>query len=194
MKLSIVSIFLAASLGSLPMSQVSADTTVSAAVQDVKTRFYEIFGKDTVTVAFVSGSSVLSENERKNLMAAVAALRNDSRLSSAIVAAWSDKEYPATKGQHLSKSDNHLADARNSVIKKSLSSLGVKSIETHTMAQHPSWIGKLFNTDDAKMKGEGVVNDSHDQLINEMGQVLRDKGGPGKAVVILRRSGEQAAN
>lgn len=194
MRLSIISIFLAASLGSITVKYASADTTVSSTVQDIKTKFYELLGKDTATVAFKSGSSVLSESERQNLAAIVSAVRMDATVSSAIIAAWSDKEYPATKGERLSESERSLADARLAVIEGSLLSLGIKNVETHTMAQHPSWIGKLLNTKDAKVKGEGTVEDANDQLATEIGQVLRDKGGPNKAVIIIRRVGDNTAH
>lgn len=194
MKSSIASILLVTSLGALTAGVASADTSVSSAVQDIKTEVYELLGKDTAIVTFEPGSSILSESERKNLAAVVSAVRNDANISLAIVAAWADKEYPATKGQQLGKAERQLAEARVAIVKEALDNLGVKTIETHSMAEQPSWIGKLLNTEDTKVKGEGKVKDANDQLTAEIGRILRDKGGPGKAVVIVRRTGDQTAH
>jgi len=194
MKLSAYLLFVAASFGSWTPGPAMAEPSMSAAVQDVRTKVYELFGKDTATVSFESGRANISEEERRNLAAVVSAVRADATIASAVVGAWSDKDFPGNKGQQLSTSERRLADERVAAVKDLLINLGVSSFETYTMAESVSWMGRLFNTDDAKVKGEGRLGDANDQVAAEIGRVLRDKGGPGKAVVIIRRAGTLMAH
>ena len=194
MKKSIFSAVISVGLMSFVAGTSFAETTTSSAIQDIKTRVFELIGKDTATIAFAPGRSTITDSERKNLAAVVAAVRADSTINSAVVASWADKEYPATKGQKLGKKERDLADARNKAINEALLGLGVNTVETHTMAEHPTWFATTFNTNDSKVKGEGKVEDANDQVIAEIGRVLREKGGAGKGVVIIRRAGAKAAH
>ena len=104
--------------------------------------------------------------------------------------AWADREYPQKKGKDLSKGERDLAVARADHVAKVLKGFGVSKIEMHSMAEHPSWIAKTFNTDDAKLKGEGKTNALDDAAIERIGRQIRLKGGPSTAVVMVRREGK----
>jgi hypothetical protein len=172
----------------------TAEPVADVTVQDLKVKTYEILGKDTATVTFAPGSSDLSESEKNNLAAVVTAVRNTATISSAIVAGWSDLDYPQTKGLKLGKAERALAEARIKKVTSALSDLGVKSVKTHSMAEHPSWLGKLLNTEDTKLKGEGKITDANDHLTEAIGKVIRENGGPSKVVVIVRRQGDVTAH
>lgn len=187
-------LFATTGLGTVPAAVAAPETPVSTAIQDIKTKVYELLGKHTATVSFEPGKSTLSAGERQNLAAVVAAVRQDATIGSAIVAAWSDQEYPASKDQSLAKAERQLADARLASVREALTNLGVSSVETHSMAEHPSWFSRLMNTEDTKVKGEGKVKDANDEMIMEIGKLLRDRGGPGKAVVLIRRVGDRVAH
>jgi hypothetical protein len=190
MKKYLAAVLLASPL-TLPSIQVlAADDSVEKSVQEVKTKVYEILDKDTVTVEFKAKSSALAEDERKDLEAVVNAVRADSKVSSVIVAGWADKEYPATKGESLGSAERKLAKARSESVKAALNRIGVKTVEAHSMAEQPSWIGKMFNTKDTVVKGEGVVDSADEKLSADLGRILKENGGPGKVVVIVRREGE----
>ncbi len=62
------------------------------------------------------------------------------------------------------------------------------------MAEQPDWIAKSFSLSDAKIKGETTPKDAEDAYVMEVGKKLRDKGGPGKAVVYVRPVGEVSAH
>jgi hypothetical protein len=193
MKTHLIFIALLSSLATLAPSDVFAEGDEPQAIQDAKTKVYEMIGKDTTTLSFEGGSTNLSEADRKNLAAVVAAVRVNATISSAIIAAWSDKDYPSNKGQKLGSDQRRLADERATKIRKALNSLGISEVEAHSMAEQPGMLGKLFNTTDTMVKGEGKVDDPNDRFNEEIGEILRDHGGPGKAVVIIRRVGDQSA-
>jgi len=193
MKASIISIALLSTLAPLTTSSVFAGQGEPSAVQGAKTKVYELIGKDTTTMSFEAGSANLSEAERQNLAAVVAAVRANATISSAIIAAWSDKEYPTNKGQKLGSDQRQLAEDRATKLKKALNSLGISDVEAHSMAEQPGMLGKFFNSTDTMVKGEGKVDNANDRYNEEIGEILRDHGGPGKAVVIIRRVGDQSA-
>jgi hypothetical protein len=174
-------------------SLLASEDSVGTATQELKTKFYEILDKDTVAVDFKNKSSALTDDERKNIEAVVNAVRSDSKVSSVIAAGWADKEYPANKGQSLAQSERNLANARTAAVKDALKKIGIDTVEAHSMAEQPSWIGKLFNTKDAVVKGDGTVDNANDKLTADLGRILKENGGPGKVVVIVRREGDYQA-
>ena len=198
MKFSIINMTFTATLTAITSLMTThlaaAEPVADFTVQDIKVKTYEILGKDTATVSFAPGSSDLSESEKKNLAAVVNAVRNNANISSAIVAGWSDLDYPQTKGLKLGKAERTLAEARIKKVKSALIDLDVKLVTTHSMAEHPSWLGKLLNTEDTKLKGEGKITDANDHLTEAIGKIMRENGGPGKVVVIVRRQGDMTAH
>ena len=194
MKVSFSAMILVAYIAGVSSTAGFSQTAVSNAVEDVKATVYEVFGKDTATISFEKGKHAVSESERSNIAAVVSAVRSNATISKAVIAAWSDKEYPIKKGQNLEKSDRRLATQRAEAIRESLKALDVRDVEIHSMAEHPTWYGRLLNTEDTVVKGEGKIKDTDDQHIAEIGRVLRDKGGPGKAVVILRQKAPKSAH
>jgi hypothetical protein len=170
-----------------------AENKVGSAVTDVKEKLFQWMDKHSVSVNFDKGSAVVSDGQRSDLKALVEAARTDGAISKIIVAAWSDKDYPA-RGEQLTDLDRKLASEREKSVATVLLQLGVKDVETHSMAEYPTWISKTFNTRDAKVKGTGQVNDADDALALEIGKKMRDKGGAEKAVVYVQREGELAAH
>ena len=63
---------------------------------------------------------------------------------------------------------------------------GGGSVSTHEMTDTPNWIAKTFSTTDAEIKGAGRDNTDNERMMNEIGQSLRSKGGPGKVVIIAK--------
>ncbi len=192
-----VSVVLAASLLTFETTgPVFAQTNLTpySLTEDARTKLFEILKKNTTTITFSKSGATLTESERSNLIATVNAAKNSGAIARVIIAAWSDKDYPAMKGASLNKKDIEIAKARVASIKHVLETQGVKEIETYTMTENPSWFGRLFNTDDTKIKGVGKPTDQEDRILDDIGNTIRDKGGPGKAVVILRQAGEGLAH
>jgi hypothetical protein len=190
----IVLVAITANFWSMTPRIAIAETTTTTLIQDIKTKSYEILGKDTVTASFAEGSSDLKDSDRQNISAVVTAVRNNAVIESALVAGWGDHDYPVAKGQRLGKVDRDLASARVAKVKSALFEIGVKSVDAHSMAEKPTWLGQMFNTEDAKLKGGGKIRDANDELTAAIGQILRESGGPGKVVVIVRRQGDKTAH
>jgi outer membrane protein OmpA-like peptidoglycan-associated protein len=176
----------------LPAATGWSQTNLSPASlsEATKTKIFEALRKNTSTVNFATKSSTLTPGEIENITAVVNAAKNTGVVSRVIVAAWSDQEYPTGKGANLSKEQIDLAKARAEGIKQALEKLEVKNIETFTMTENPSWFGRLFNTDETKIKGAGQISDPDDRLLEEIGRTIKEQGGVGKAVVIVRQAGE----
>ena len=190
MKLSLTTLI----LGALLTNGAMAETTVQGVIQGAKTKVFDAFDKESVTVDFATGSAEVTVAEQKDLTALIAAAKSDGKIQAVVVASWSDAEYPATKGESLPQAAKDLAAARNANLTRVIKTLGVTTIQSYAMTEQPSWIAKTFNTQDAKVKGEGEIKDAEDHLAAEIGKSLRDKGGPGKAVVLVRREGDFAAH
>jgi hypothetical protein len=183
-------IAVALGLGNAP---VFADTA-GKAVQDLKTKAYDLLDKDVTTIKFGNGVSTLTANERGQLKAVVDAVRDDTKVDRVIVAAWADEELPSGKDAQLSQAARDLADLRAKNVKAVLGELGVDKVDVYSMADQPGWIAKAFNTNEAQVKGEGKVADANDEAAAKLGKLLRDKGGPSTAVVVVKRVGELAAH
>ena len=177
-----------------PLSGALAAGKTQSTWQELKTKLFETFDKQTVTVNFKTGSSAVDESELSDLKALVAANKHEAKIDRVIVAAWADKDYPTEKGAKLSAAEVKLGDGRAARVKELLHKLGVANVDAYTMAEQPNWIQKAFNLSDAKIKGQGVAKDAEDNYVQEVGKKLRDKGGPGKAVVYVRHVGEFAAH
>lgn len=187
-------VLLAAGLASGVAAPVLAADTVAKTWQEMKTKAFEAFDKQTVTVDFKTGSAVVDASEVSDLKALLDANKRESAIDRIIVAAWADKDYPVEKGATLSETERKLGDARAARVKDALQKLGVANVDTYAMTEQPTWLNKAFNLSDAKVKGEGQTKDAEDAYIQEVGKKLRDKGGPGKAVVYVRHTGEMAAH
>lgn len=191
---SALSFNLFAAEGTLSQKVESAKTQVSAAVDEAKSKIFQWLDKEHVTLNFKNGSTTLEQSELDELKTLVDASKNKAAIEKVMVATWSDKEYPAGQGEKLAEADTKLAEQRAETIKKALSGLGVAKVETYSMAEHPNWISKAFNSEQAKVKGEGTVKSADDQLASEIGKKLRENGGPGTAVVLVRRAGDFSAH
>ncbi|MGE0173781.1 MAG: hypothetical protein AB7T49_13370 [Oligoflexales bacterium] len=131
-----------------------------------ETQAHEVRDSDISTVTFKQGSSEVPQSGQPSLRAAVNAMRADSRVDRIVVAVWPDKALPATE-KDFSKRDQKLIDKRAESLKRALENLGAEDVETYTMAEHPEWAQEKANT--------GIA------------ESIKSKGGPGKAVIIVKR-------
>jgi hypothetical protein len=165
--------------------------------EEVKTAVYELLDKDMISVKFDTNSSTLSDGERASLKALVEKLRNEKDVEKFIVAAWSDKDYPNGANEKLTNAEEKLAEKRKEAVQAALKDFGVDNVDAYSMAERPSWLAKVFNAPAAKIKGEGRTigdKDAEDVMIEQLGQRLRAKGGPGMAVVIAKRDADATAH
>lgn len=117
----------------------------SAAAKEVKAHNF-------VEIEFKQDSAVLTKHATSLLDAAVLQAKHRGEIDQVIVLSWSDEEYPSKKLNKLSKTQNTLAEKRNTVIKKYLASMNSFDIDTYNMAERPNTLSKWFNTTDNKLK------------------------------------------
>ncbi len=156
-------------------------------------RSFKALDKDMTVIQFEANSTALEDIQRLNLESLVNHVRRDEKILSVIVSGWADLDYPTAKGQTLGLDQRALARERIDKIFSELRKIGIDTVELHSMAERPRWIDRMFNTRDAIMKGEGYINSANDKLIVDIGKILNANGGPGKVVIIVRRSGDFVA-
>lgn len=156
-------------------------------LERAQTEVYDFIDKDITKIEFAEGSATLSEAEKIGLRALVKSVRDDSRVEGIVVAAWSDHHYPEV-GKKLSDADVELADRRQRSVEAVLDELGIYNISTYSMAEHPSWIGKVFFTEESKVKKSIEGEEVEDRDAVALAATLQNRGGPSSAVVIVKRA------
>lgn len=150
------------------------------------TFYFDQLERNASTVYFDKGSALIPPVEKDRITDWVTTMKLNHPLRNVVIASWSDQPYPAKGVGNLTKSDKDLAAQRNTNIRDLLKAAGVGSVETFSMAERPNWFQRTFGTDAAQIKGE--AKDKHWDSSNEarLSAILKRRGGPSKAVIILR--------
>jgi len=151
----------------------------------IRTEVYKLIDKNAATINFQTGRAEITESDRANLKSIFEATQQEQGIDRIIIAAWSDQEYPATRDATLPSAARDLAKSRSDSLESALREIGARQIESYSMAEHPGWIARTFRTDEAHIKGQGEASATEDQMIQDIGKQLRERGGPGKAVVYM---------
>ena len=108
------------------------------------------------TVRFPLGQSKLTPAARKELAKAIRLAENSGDVDEVTVVVWSDQEFPAP-GEKLPRAQVNLADKRGDEIEDYLEDkLNIGSVAVHNMDKHPTYLGRYFNTEDARIKQDLV--------------------------------------
>ncbi|HYX38439.1 MAG TPA: hypothetical protein VE954_35500 [Oligoflexus sp.] len=179
--------------GKVERAVENAQTKVEQAVEGLKTETYDLIDKDITTITFAKNSSKLSKSEASTLRAVFKAVLSDDTVDKVIVAAWGDDKMP--NGGKLSDAQVDLAEKRAAAVEDVLEKMGNKNVDTYNMAKDATWIGKVFETQNAEIKEAMKGKPADDATANRLAQQLESKGGVSKAVVIVKRShpGRKAA-
>jgi len=173
--------------GDLCIADGSLEDVATSVGGKAQTAVFDIIDKDVATVNFEDKSANVSSTEEMTLKSLVKSSRDDGKIEKVIIAVWSDKDLPVNK-KSLSGDERRLADKRAEQVKTILKDAGVTEIETYTMADKANWFENVFNMSDAKVKkgvaGKGMPKDPK---YRKIANVLKDKGGASKAVVIIKR-------
>jgi uncharacterized protein YjbJ (UPF0337 family) len=172
--------------GKVERAAENAATRIEQAVENLKTEAYDLVDKDITSVSFNKGSATLSKSEASSLRAMYKAVLKDNTVDKVIVAAWADEPMP--NGGKLSDAQVEIAEKRAEAIENLLEKMGNKNIDTYNMAKDATWIGKVFETQNAEVKEAARGNTTDDPNANRIGQLLESKGGVSKAVVIVKRN------
>ena len=191
-KLSILALIAPALL--LAATAGRADTTSDDAL------LFEATDRNVTVVHFAAGKDEFTAAEQTKILEAVNEVKKAGKISNILVAAWADKEYPGSKDEKLTRDDEALAKGRAAKIKGFLKDKKIgASIDTYSMAIYPSWLSRTFRTKEARLKqavpATSLIGRSRDTLALEYyGKMLRDRGGPSTAVVVIREKSETGAH
>ncbi len=149
-----------------------------------------IFGavdKEFVVVDFAPGQVVLTELQKEKLRALVAARAEDEKQrAQVVVSAWSDKSLPADGAADQSMDDREIAQQRLEAIRNFLlTTNSTLVVDSHNMAKRAGIVGRIFNTQDAKLKDSVAGQPVADANIAKAAMVIKDNGGPSRAIVML---------
>src|SRR4051812_38892194 len=101
----------------LSSAQATADETTAPKGE---TALFEATEKNLAVVHFSPGETDLTQTDQNALLDTVNSAKKAGKVDEIIIAAWSDKEYPATKDQKLTRADEKLADKRADTVKRFL--------------------------------------------------------------------------
>jgi hypothetical protein len=163
-------------------------TAADDAIQATKMVLFELVDKESIKVNFKSGSAEVSVGEQNDLKALVAARQKKGPIARVIIAAWSDKDYPARKEEQLTAQDRSLALERGANLVSVLKGFGISNLETYSMAEYPAWISTTLTIKTSKAKGSNTNKDQDDARTQEIAKKLKNRGGKGKAVVLIQNS------
>jgi hypothetical protein len=179
-------VLLGALFAAKAMAAEAPASDVSKTIEDAETKLYDLMDKDVNSVSFVKGGFALSDSEQRSLRAVYKSVLMDDSVKTVIIAAWADHQ-GVQAGEKLSDAQISLAEKRAEAVKKALAGAGAKSFALHNMAKDATWISKTFKTEDAAVKDALKKGSSKNPEANSVARLLEDKGGAGKAVVIVER-------
>lgn len=148
------------------------------------------------TIAFEEGQFTLTEAAKRELTNVVneARAQMPTKIGEIKTVVWSDN-LPPQEGASLSKSDRALAAKRGKAVEQFLKKdlkldADVKAIN---MSERPSWMARLFHTDEAKVKST-MRHDSQEArehirdtatISDEELRIIKEHGKPSSAVVLI---------
>jgi hypothetical protein len=162
-------------------------------------RLFEATARNQAVVHFAEGKADIAPAEADRVRQTVADAQRSGKVSEIIVAAWSDKEYP-TKTAKLTRDDERLAKRRTEVVRLFVQNLAPGGlVHGYSMAQYPSWLARVFRTDEAKLKqavpASDITGQSRDDLaLQYYGKLLREIGGPMSAAIVIRERDDAATH
>jgi hypothetical protein len=186
LSLALVNPALFAEEGKVEKAVENAKTKVENAVENLKTDAYDLVDKDITTITFAKNSHKLSKSDVSTLRAVYKAVLTDDTVDKVIVAAWGDEKMPT--GGKLSDAQVDLAEKRADAIEDVLEKMGNKNVDTYNMAKDATWIGKVFETQNAEIKEAMKGKPADDATANRIAAQLEAKGGVSKAVLIVKRT------
>ena len=188
--LKVVVLFSSLSTGACFVSGLASASEAGGLIESAQQKAYEIGGKDVATLKFDKGKSTLSSGDQSELRTMYNAVKEDSRVTEIIVAAYSDLPYPKSKKSELPTKSRQLADKRGTEVSKFLNELGAKNVRVVNMAERATWLDRTFDTKEAQVKRESSEMPSKantdDLFYESLGRHLQKSGAPSDVVVIIR--------
>lgn len=156
---------------------------------DVKQRDFGV-----ETFEFSKGNADLTDVAKDKMRTLVDNAKKDGGIKKIKVAVWSDQDSPAKTRKDLPKEDRRLAESRGDNIKNYLKSdLDVNRVEVFNMAEGTNWLAEMLGTEGAELR-EAFANNKYKGKVNPEVLIIRDQGGPSKAVLVLEHEHKDMAH
>lgn len=140
---------------------------------------------ESSVLEFTPGMASLSSYDQAKLSKLLKTAKSKGKITKVEVAVWSDKMHPS-QGKDLPEVDRKLAKSRAINIEKSVQKdLGhYRYVKVFNMAEGTHWLAKVFDRSEAEL--DSVFAKKHKGAIKrENVKIIKDDGGPSKAVVIV---------
>lgn len=184
MKMNIYSLILLSSLATPAFSDLAKPTELGVVkVEEVEKSWMTV---ESTAVNFIKGGSALSEAETLNLKAVLEKAGRGSPIGRILVVSWADKE-GLKSGEKSSDFQIELAQKRAEIVKKLLTDLSSKPVQSFNMASDSGWLAKTFQTRDAKLKDAVKFPDATSDQYRGLAEILEQQGGLGKGVVVIQK-------
>jgi hypothetical protein len=146
-------------------------------------------GVNYQVLSFPKGSAALTSAQKRQLKSLADASKGD--IDSIHVAVWSDMAFPKTAKADLPDAQEKLAEKRIETIEKYLDDdLDLDGIETYSMAESSNWFSRAFNTEEGELKSLFSQQGAPARIDSSEFKIVRTKGGPSKAVILIERESE----
>ncbi len=137
----------------------------------------------TLIVRFDEGSSNLRSDEKERLKYFLDRKLKGMNVDELQIASWSDNPISLGKSE-LSAADRNLAGRRGDTIREFIQRPKKSAdVVLHNMAERSTWLGRMFESDDALLKSE-IQRGADAPMSQEEFRVFRDSGKPSVAVVV----------
>jgi len=166
------------------------EKTIDKAATEAKKLMYQIVDKSDYTVNFKKGSSAVDQSSANSIKALLESLKDQLTGATIVVGAWSDRDFPLDQKVKLSAADGKLASSRADAVANYIKKLGVTTdVEKVNFAEQNTLFSKFFSLgSDAPEIKDAIQNGVSDsQKVAAVAKTMRDQGGAGKAVIVVRK-------
>lgn len=149
------------SCSSKPAKDPGSNTTSVKKAQETKTVSMEAKqlaseqeSKFVTEINFDKTKANISKQAKDDLKELYQKASKKGKIDEVQVITWGDQEYPSVHEKRLSKKQIDLVEKRNQTLKNYLIGLTKDNVdvETHSMAERPGTLKRLFDSEDARIK------------------------------------------
>lgn len=163
------------------------ESTTNDTVGAAGTAVMDAFDKKSLTVEFAQGTAALDSDEVRDLTSLVQAQDASTAQMKAYVASWPDTA-ATVSSTNADRNQVQLAESRLNAVKSALDQFNYKGdVVELNMAAPANAAERATNAEAAAIKEAFTGTEPSTTVGNkELADALRDKGGPGRTVVIFR--------
>lgn len=163
---------------------------ISTVNENNNTAFSEMDVGPLIVLMFESGSSKVSADQEAELKAFLVSSRFHFKIREVIVAAYSDKPFPAESGTSLTSEDRDLAIHRGYMVQRKLEEFGASNVHVVNMAKRPNWFDTTFMTRNGQIKkmlgSESFDPEVDNPFYRSVASKMHTDAGPGAVVIAVR--------